>query len=128
MKIPQYGRAVAAVVHLCVGVTGPLVEGANHFGAAEPPEPLAHCVVEPAALLLGETFFLGTEVTNVVLVIHVIVAAIPADVEPTGVALASAVEDEAKSLAATDAAVLVECGLLGQHLCLVLLVVQCALD
>ena len=65
---------------------------------------------------------------DVVLGVRLVVAAVLADVVAALVALATPVEDEAEHLKAPNAAVLVELGLLGQHLGFALLLLQRALD
>ena len=59
--------------------------------------------------------------TQIFLAVWLEFAAVLADVVAAVVALATPVEDEAEHLAASHAAVLVELGLLGQHVRLVLL-------
>lgn len=70
------------------------------------------------------SLLLETEVTDVVLGVWLVAAAVLADVVAAIVALATSVEDESEHLTAPDAAVLVELGLLRQHLGLTLLLLQ----
>ena len=66
--------------------------------------------------------------TDVVLGVRLVVAAVLADVVSAAVTLATSVEYEAEHLAASHAAVLVELALLGQYLSFVLFVLERVLD